>query len=437
MLTGSSPQTVQDELRQIDAPVTIRNMVASAYMGWSTWETPPRPLLPTGEFNLVTDKTTQIERMMTGIEALVTHAANVHKADNCIPGSNELKPDNKNNITRLITNEFAFYTQKPLSMQEFEGLQNLMTILAKQQPENLHLVLGSFAVRTADNRIMNVAAHIECGKEPKVNLIVKNYWSQLDPVFVDEDANGVKGMLLNMDVRQNVPPPPPFTFNNVIECKTAGNARFLTCIDICLDHMAGVAKKNVTDILDSAVKGSEAGTNDKVIPKSCSHVVTSCSTQRVPANELTPIAHCDPQWSSTYPNESFKGYLTPIFGTAFGVFTKSPEVCQPLPKELLEKRNKHIENIEKNQEKAALARKQKAPSADKGSMLQQLERKLNESNKGLPSPSAAPSNPEVHTAPTTLVTGFGNFRQQAKVTSVGTPSDTSTLQSKKNLGTPR
>jgi len=175
-----------------------------------------------------------IERLSNAIIDLANDAAAQHRASFCQNGTNTLRDDAKNRMTRMTTNEFFFYTQKPLTIEQFQALMKDVGEMAASQPENLHLVLGSFAVRTPDNKVMNVVPHIECGPTPKINLIVKNHPSVIDPKYQEpyiskvDNISGLKIQINGNDV--------PFSFNNVLECKTAGGTPFYSCVDICADH---------------------------------------------------------------------------------------------------------------------------------------------------------------------------------------------------------
>ncbi len=310
---------------------------------------------PAGECKFAQVKPEQEKRLINSINALIEKAADIHRTQNC-DANGDLKPESVNNIVRLITNEFMFYTKAPLTIDEFIILQQGIADLAAAQPENLHLVLGSFAVRMEEkpnhNKVMNVVPHIECGPEPKINFIVKNFPSELDPIYkeqqkdrtvvldnlginVDQEllgTEGVKDKLAERPVKINGNKI-PFSFNNVLTCKTAGNERFLSCVDICFDHANAAAKNRFEHKLTTAVKNAERGKETEPLPELCSHILVANSNSVLPSKKLTEvITHVDPHCPPTDckanttkspPSKS----ITMDFGTPIIVTTTSPLAC--------------------------------------------------------------------------------------------------------------
>ncbi|MBS0290628.1 MAG: hypothetical protein JSS07_11420 [Proteobacteria bacterium] len=234
----------------------------------------------------------QRTRLYSYIETIITHTANKHKKDNCNLNG-ELKTDKSHFVTRAITNEFSFFTKQPLTLEEFEELFVKIADLAEKQPQNLHFILSSFAVRLTPG-VINVAAYIECGPKLKINFIVKNYLSTVDPVYY-EMQKAKKVVVPSINVRCDISAYCfsikneiyNFTFNNIVECNTACGKQFLTCIDICFDHFKGVAKNNLLQ------KISLAEQNQDFFPKQCSHVITSHTIDRVADNVVGTITHAD------------------------------------------------------------------------------------------------------------------------------------------------
>ncbi|CEG57277.1 hypothetical protein [Legionella fallonii] len=196
------------------------------------------------------DMVARLERTISDlmIEATKTYQANCYK-----PNTNEVDPDY---ISRLSTNEFFFYAKEPLTLKEFEELQNKIAEQAKKQPVGVQLILGSFAVKTYDNKVMNVTPHITCGQSPNFNFIVKNNTSSIDVRYKIPNGQGNNTLLEVFDRNHYNPiiPMPQImvngysrelTFNNIVPCRTPGGTQFLTAVDICLDHTLGVAKQNL------------------------------------------------------------------------------------------------------------------------------------------------------------------------------------------------
>lgn len=97
-----------------------------------------------------------------------------------------MKPDCRNNITCISTNEFFFYPNKergPLSQEGFNKIVLELEKLASTLPPNLHLLLSSFAVVNANKTVNNIALYITCGDNPSIHISAKmiNSWS--DPIY--------------------------------------------------------------------------------------------------------------------------------------------------------------------------------------------------------------------------------------------------------------
>lgn len=263
--------------RDISEPIYIRNIVVE---GDDT------------HIRLATDEVGPYD----AISRLMKIASQQHRENNCEPDdNNRLKPGNENNITRVVTNEFLFYTQAPLTIAEFQNLQQKIADLAKQQPPNLHMVLGTFAVLTPDGKLMNVAAQVESGPNPKINLTVKNIPTSFDPAYYSSQSssyhqtvdirNGdnISNLGIQIDGQHC-----PFSFNNIFHCVTAGGESFYSCIEICMDHQLGVAKKRLSSKLEAEMK------QNIMLSTKCSHIVISNTTTIIENNLLGNVTHADP-----------------------------------------------------------------------------------------------------------------------------------------------
>ncbi|MDI1351292.1 MAG: hypothetical protein PSV35_00750 [bacterium] len=221
------------------------------------------------------------------IQAHQTHSQNNKQADTQI--------EDPDFITRLSTNEFFFYTREPLTINEFENLQNKLAAEAETLSPGVHLVLGSFAVLNSNNQVMSVTPHLTCGPNPTFNFLIKNSLSDIDVRYKDpaDDFESLPVLLATTPLPQ-IPQikingvSQSFTFNNVIPCKTPGGEPFLTAIDICLDHNHGVAKANI----DVLVKNKP-----DMLDLPISHMVISNSIRLNSRNCLGPVMHVDPNHS--------------------------------------------------------------------------------------------------------------------------------------------
>lgn len=317
----------KSEFKSKDPPVIIRDIVIAAQT--------PELLNPAGEFqNPLSDETQEKthERLYEQIRDLCLIASSIHKKNNY--KHHNLKKNKKNHITRLITNEFYFYTLKPLTLLEFQELQNKIAALAEKLPENLHFILGSFAVRV-DSVVISVVPHIECGEAPKMQFLVKNYPSSIDPGYLIYEGRFKR--LFRFNVQKDELPRPllvdgvgnvAFTIDNVIKSSSAGDVVFYSCIDLCMDHQEGVAKRNFFEHIskDFLSCGED-------ITRNYNHVVISNSIDLVPENSLGLITHADPIFSHflSEDNAIHSIPLTDIkFGTAACIIELPPFFCSQL-----------------------------------------------------------------------------------------------------------
>lgn len=237
------------------------------------------------------------DRVFSTISGLMDKAQDIHTTHNKIEGSGVVDLDY---VTRLSTNEFFFYTQEPLTIKEFESLQTKIVEKAKTLPAGIQLILGSFAVKVPGNQMLNVTPHITCGDTPSTHFLVKNFLSQIDVRYKEPDRDGDLVALEVLETRNlseqsfkseqlkvNIAGiPHHFTFNNVIQSKTPGGTPFLTAVDICVDHLQGVAKKNIGAYLRNHPAADSYPT---------SHVVISNSIQVMPLQSIGRVMHVDPR----------------------------------------------------------------------------------------------------------------------------------------------
>jgi len=295
-----------------------------------------------------------IDRLFQSIEQMVTETAKIHLGENFDQDKN-IKPDKQNEITRALTNEFFFYTKRPLTIAEFELLQQKLYALAETQPENLHLILGSFSVLTPDNKIMNVTPFIQCGKNPIVNFTVKNHPSSIDPsyndVVTDVDPNkyikfpsvsvqdNISDCFISLNnQRYN------FSFENTFECKSMDDeSAYHCCIDVCLDHKEGVAKDNLLAKINNESENLLLNVKNKknILPSLCSHIVISNSINITNMNVMSyeNVVHVDPFYTKDNINKEdlHDTYDNPTFGTPYQRVIKKSMVCSALKLEALNK----------------------------------------------------------------------------------------------------
>lgn len=222
-----------------------------------------------------------LKNLLETIKILVNHFNYVH-AKNL--DKEEMREGCENDITRLTTNEFLFYTKNPLTIDEFKNLMEEVYKVAKGQPPNLHLVLASFAILLVNGKvkgneedkeeykdgIISIVPYIVCGKDPQMSFIVKSYPSTMDLQYRepgDEFSDAGDYIELFGKDKYDIPQDQailnvggkdcPLSYNNVIRCKTAGGAEFHAGVNICLDHSKKVADENMRAIENKAQHSSE------------------------------------------------------------------------------------------------------------------------------------------------------------------------------------
>lgn len=255
-----------------------------------------------------------VERLEKSIFTLMDEAKDTHQANN-------LKYNDPDYMTRLSTNEFFFYTKEPLTLKEFEKLQNKIAEKAKTMPEGVQLMLGSFGVKTDDGKVMNVIPHISCGSPPDFHLIVKSNTSPVDVRYKEPDGIGGMDTLPMLDSSTHKPPMlmpqimiggkiKEFSFNNIVPCKTPGDTQFLTAVDICIDHAYGVAKKNYRDLAEK---------NPEILKQPISHVVISNWIFLEKAQCIgSAVMHVDPVCSPQACKQGITQYKSSSKKLAFG-----------------------------------------------------------------------------------------------------------------------
>ena len=199
------------------------------------------------------ERAAMIDRLQGSVFQLMDKALGIHDENSYILGSSTRDPLY---ITRISTNEFFYYTQEPLALEEFERLHNKIADKAKTLPSGIQLILGSFAVKTADNSVMNVTPHITCGATPDIHFIMKNHTSTIDVRYKVPSSSGeFRETLGVLDVTtHDASAPMPritingktkeFTFNNIVPCKTPDGTPFITGVDVCCDQLYGIARFN-------------------------------------------------------------------------------------------------------------------------------------------------------------------------------------------------
>lgn len=238
-----------------------------------------------------------INRLQAYITTLFAFANEYHHAINCeqTSGSYQLKKEKINNITRLSTHEFFFYTEQPLTLTEFQFIISNIETMAGNLTPNIHVLLSSFAVKNKDDTLLNMSIFIESGNPPATHIFSKNTASQNDvnydgacSLFSQQQDQQVSFHADNIGEKNgNI-----ISTGSVFEVKTQGGACYTQAIDICLDHALQHSKEllirrileNGDEILPNQIEhcvssNSIALYDDSIISDYCVHIDPSTSMQ--------------------------------------------------------------------------------------------------------------------------------------------------------------
>ena len=299
------------------------------------------------------ERANTVTRLQSSIFSLMDNAAQTHN-EHLQNTTDSSEADNY--ITRLSTHEFFFYTKAPLSLDEFEQLQEQILRKATNLPSGVHLALGSFAVEIPGQGVMNVTPFIMCGDPADAKFIVKNHTSSIDVSY--QDGLGVTISPLekrnytnnsqSITLRGNTY---SLSLDNIVHCITPGGEPFLTTVDICIDHLRDISRQNLSTITKSQPEKLRQPISQIVISNTVDLATYAC---------IGEVMHTDPRNSTTLFDRigiESSNELTLPFGTENPrVQTLRPVEQQSLEEALLEnqsrictildeKKNEHLQTI--------------------------------------------------------------------------------------------
>lgn len=266
----SSRSTLEKRIkRRIDKPIHIRDLVVRSDYQHRFGE------CASHRHENAYQTITESQRLLDQIACLFNLANADHRARNCeidTEGNFILRGDKQNNITRLTTNEFSFYTNAPLSLEDFQYLYQQTIRKAHDLEPNVHVLLSSFSVKNREGQILNMSLFIEGGHPPKVHSFAKTAASTVD---VKYDTHGPlfshrQGAMdsAHAEFVQSVSGE-SICSGSIFEIETAGGARYTQAIDICLDHLQEHTKKQfIRQIRDE-------GSCTEYIPSQVEHCISS------------------------------------------------------------------------------------------------------------------------------------------------------------------
>jgi hypothetical protein len=146
--------------------------------------------------------------------------------------------------------EFSLYPKEPLTLEVFNEFIAYLEKMASTFHENLYLVLSSVPVVHGQNEVTNHIIHIQCGPLPKIDVLTKINPADEDPNYSNTSnrsysrtentkERGAASILLTNKTDKLS----PLNYQPIIDCVTAGGARFTSLLEICLDHKYREAAK--------------------------------------------------------------------------------------------------------------------------------------------------------------------------------------------------
>lgn len=193
-----------------------------------------------------------VERLNDHINLMMQFASLHHFKKNLEPATDsspQFKENKRNDITLLGLNEFSLYTHgKPLTAKEFARLIDKIEDLAKKNPANLHLLLGSIALEH-NNEVLNVNLYVQCGSVPKINSYTKVLTADDDCLY-DGSSMPYQAYYPLKDkpftrilLSDKTDTTLSISHDPLVHIKTAGGAEYTVAIDCCFDHVHQYAYK--------------------------------------------------------------------------------------------------------------------------------------------------------------------------------------------------
>lgn len=225
-------------------------------------------------------------------------------------------------LTRVVTDEFSFYTKNtPLSIDEYKDIINRTSDALKTLLPNIVLIISSMPVLWPDGSLRNAVLHIQSPIEPKSDPIIHHFskesCSPIDPwyskdntvnhcyEFRADDYNDINyspdRVLSGTKVKCN----DKNQYKSAILVENVGLPSIVDAIDICLDHEQGAAMKNAEYLLG----------NVSIPAIHISHVITSNTMPKIENYLISTPAHAD--WYYKEVEGVFEKKKEPI-ATVFG-----------------------------------------------------------------------------------------------------------------------
>ncbi len=300
---------------------------------------PSMPTMGESRFPLE-DDALYLGRMIKQISLLASFAKHHHHL-NCTK-EGKIKFSCENKITRVITDEFSFYPCQPLTIMAYQSLLREIHTIAKSLPLNIHLILASFPVIDTNSELHNVTLHVTSGPLPELHHHSKAIHSDIDVSYGYKLANNHSIPATPYMSQIHLEAPLLFSAGTILCSTTAGGARFINNIEICLEHNQNVGR----DCLREIVRAAQL--SDEVFPIQYSHVLSSRMTRILPsAPHNIRITQADATVPGLWiPSQDPRDYSSPIpeavvhianiFGTETIAHVFQPMQISVLPDDLFD-----------------------------------------------------------------------------------------------------
>jgi hypothetical protein len=231
-------------------------------------------------------------RLALHIHSLFDYVNELHSESYCEEIGKDhyrIKDEYTNHITRLLTSEFSFYSNDPLTLKQWNYLLQKIACNAQILLRNVHFLLSSFSVLDQNHQLHNVTIYVEAGPLPQLHVFSKNTASMFDwsyqATLFSQFEQGIAPIHHADYITSN---DSMISTDSVFEVTTEGGAHYTQAIDICLDHASGHSKELFRRRLDDA-------DSLLLIPDQIEHCVTSRTIGITPTNVIsTHLLHVDP-----------------------------------------------------------------------------------------------------------------------------------------------
>jgi hypothetical protein len=264
----------------------------------------------------------------------------------------------ENKLTRIVTDEFSFYPRdRPLTLEEYKIIIDGVSNELGNLPPNVTIVLSSMPVMWTDGKLRNAVLHVQSpnsrGEDPIIHHFSKESSSTSDPYYAKAEntnecyefsadhytdpVHSPNVVLKDTPIKCN----DPHQFKSAILVEGIGIPPIVEAIDVCLDHLNGVGKRNAYQLI--------GGGTPPPLVLHISHIITSNHISASPDELVASEVHADWKKVKKVQNKEMRGMCS-YFGSATAAYFYEDRKAEILHGALLE---------------AALAKMNEPPPFDK------------------------------------------------------------------------